>query len=215
MGTGGITKQTAAGTLVLNGSNTYGGTTIVNAGTHLVNGTHTGGGAYTIGAAGKLGGTGSIAAASLTASAGGKLTPGGDGVVGTAFTLALTGSMNLSASSNDSGAYLFDLASTIASDKVTLTSGTLNLGTLDFADFTFNALSGFGAGTYTLFDASSPISGALGNASGAIGDFTGTLSFDNINNDVLLTVVPEPTTGGLLAGSAGLLLGRRRRVRRA
>jgi autotransporter-associated beta strand protein len=47
-GTGSLVK-TGAGVLTLGGSNTYGGTTTVNAGTLRLTGTHSGGGAYTIG----------------------------------------------------------------------------------------------------------------------------------------------------------------------
>ena len=211
-GTSGITQQTVTGTLVLNGANTYTGTTTVNAGTMLVSGTHTAGaGTYVIGAAGTLGGNGSITATSLTTTAGSKLTPGETGVLGNAFTFALASGMNISASSNDTGAYIFDLATVGTSDKITLTLGTLDIGTLDFADFAFNAMGGFGAGTYVLFDASSAITGSIGTAAGMIGGFSSTLSIDNLNNDVLLTVVPEPSTWALLAFSLTTVLVFRRR----
>jgi autotransporter-associated beta strand protein len=205
-----VTKS-GASTWTLSSSNSYSGATVVTAGTLLVSGTHTGGGAYSV-TGGTFGGSGSITAASLTASAGTKLTAGGDGILSNTFTLSLAGGMDLSAASNNTGAYLFDLAGVSASDKITLTTGTLNVGTLDFADFTFNALSGFGAGTYVLFDAASAISGSIGTASGTIGGLSATLSIDSLNNNVVLTVVPEPGAAALLgAALSGLFFVRRNR----
>jgi autotransporter-associated beta strand protein len=208
-----LVKSGTGTTLTLAGNNTYDGTTAVNAGTLLVSGTHTGGGAYSVASLGKLGGDGNITAASLTVSAGGKLSPGGDGVLGHNFTFSLAGGMDLSASSNNTGAYLFDLGSSGSSDMITLATGTLNVGTLDFADFSFNTVSGFGGGSYVLFDASSSITGTIGTASGTIGGLAATLSIDSVNNNVLLTVVPEPNSVVLMA-SGVCLLGFARRVRR-
>ena len=214
---GGITAVATTGLTgiwTLDGANLYSGATTISAGTLLVNGTHTGGGAYAVTGAGKFGGNGSISAASLSMAAGTKLTPGGDGVAGNAFNLSLAGGANLSAASNNTGAYLFDLGSTGASDKFTLTTGTLNLGTLDFLDFSFNTLAGFGGGTYTLFDAASAITVTLGATTGTVGGLNATLSYDTLNNDILLTVVPEPNALALGLGGFGLLGVCRRRRRR-
>lgn len=207
-----ITKSNT-GKWTFSGANTYTGNTAVNAGVLLVNGTHNAGtGAYSVAGGGTLGGTGTITASGLVAAAGGKLSPGGDGVTSN-FTFSLTGNMDLTASSDNSGGYLFDLSTVNASDRIVLAAGTLNIGTLDFSDFTFTALTGFGGGTYILFDAASAITGSIGTATGTINGFDATLSLDSTNNDILLTVVPEASTTNLLAmtllGFLGAVLIRR------
>lgn len=216
VGTARVFALTKSGTSTwtLTGANTYTGNTVVSAGTLLVNGTHAAGtGTYSVASGGTLGGSGSITAASLAVAAGGKLAPGGNGAAAT-LAFSLTGGMDLSASSNDTGAYLFDLGPAGASDKITLAAGTLSLGTLDFADFTFTALSGFGAGTYVLFDAASSISATLGTTSGTINGAAATLSLDGVNNDIVLTVAPEPSSLALMAGALLALVGASRLSRR-
>jgi fibronectin-binding autotransporter adhesin len=97
-----------------------------------------------------------------------------------------------------SGAKLdYDLGSTEASDLISMPVAALTLGGTQFADFTFNPLDGFGPGTYVLIDAGS-ISGDLGELrSGTIGGNWAEISI--VGNDVVLTVVPEPSTLALLA----------------
>ncbi len=207
-----VTKS-GTSTWTLSGTNTYTGNTVVSAGTLLINGSHAAGsGTYSVNG-GTLGGSGSITAASLSLASGAKLAPGGDGAASNAFTFSLAGGMNLSAAS--SGAFLFDLAGASASDRVTITTGTLNVGTLDFSDFAFTALAGFGEGEYVLFDAASAIQGNIGAAAGTINGLTATLSIDSVNNNVLLTVVPEPGTTALVtAGLLGwMVFGIRRRIK--
>lgn len=215
VGTARVLAVTKSGTSTwtFSGTNTYTGNTVISAGTLLINGSHAAGsGAYSV-TGGVLGGSGSITAASLSLASGAKLAPGGDGAASNSFTFSLAGGMDLSAAS--SGAFLFDLAGVSASDRITLTTGTLNVGTLDFSDFAFTALSGFGQGEYVLFDAASAIQGSIGTASGTIDGLTGTLSIDSVNNNVILTVVPEPGTTVLVTAAllGWAVFGIRRRTR--
>jgi autotransporter-associated beta strand protein len=192
-----------SGTQILRGTSDYSGTTTISGGTLLVNGTHTGGGSYAV-AGGTLGGTGTIATknANVTVGAGSFLSPGASAGV---LTLGL-GSGTLDLSSIGSGALVFELGATDASDKVVLTSGILDIGTLDFTEFDFQTLPGSGLGTYTLFDAATAISGTIGVANGTVAGYHAVLWIDAANNDVLLSVVPEPSAIALLGlGLLGLL----------
>ena len=121
----------------------------------------------------------------------------------------------------DTGDLYFDLGSNLTPgttyDHVSMDGQTLTLGTLNFADFTFATETGFGAGSYTLFDASG-INGGLGTTTGVIGGFDATLSI--VSGDVLLNVtapgvvIPEPATmcalGLAVAGLGGYVRKRRR-----
>jgi hypothetical protein len=86
---------------------------------------------------------------------------------------------------------------------------------INFSNFNFTALPGFGEGTYTLFDAGT--SGTLGSTlTGQIGAYPGTISTDPFTSAVVLTVfaaVPEPGTVALLsvAGLAAAATALRRR----
>lgn len=209
----------------LTANNTFGGDVAITSGTLFVNGNQTGVGNYSIGATGTLGGSGSIAntnGRAVSAVAGAKFTPGSAaGVVGT-FTINLsnaTSTINLSLATNDTGAFVFDLASTAASDKLVLGTGggAISLGTVNGADFAFNQIAGFGTGVYTLIDLNRAVTGTIDTTSFSMANgYTGALSYDALNNDVLLTVVPEPSTWSAILGGLGLLVGmqqlRRRRL---
>jgi fibronectin-binding autotransporter adhesin len=69
-------EKAGTGIQILDGVNTYAGTTTVSSGTLLVNGTNSGGGAYSVASGAILGGTGGIGASVVTVGAGGFLAPG-------------------------------------------------------------------------------------------------------------------------------------------
>lgn len=155
----------------------------------------------------------------FTLGTGSTLTPGTSGV----GTLSFDGNLTLSATS----LFRFELGSDSTAgttyDQVKLLSsfgGTFDVGAgvVNFTNFAFTPLTGFGPGTYTLFDggfATTP-AGSLGSSlTGQINGFDATLSQSGSN--ILLTVtsaVPEPGTVVLLA-AAGLVVaaGFRRRSR--
>ena len=93
-------------------------------------------------------------------------------------------------------------------------SGGLNIGAgvLNFDDFSFTAGTGFNEGIYKLFGGTIAPTGTLGSS--LIGTISGKSSTISLSgNDVLLTVVPEPTTWGLLAFSLTTVMVLRRRRR--
>ncbi len=186
-GDGGLIKK-GSGSLVLSGADSYKGATSVEAGTLVVNGSLNAAGNVAVASGSTLAGTGSVG--SVSVSSGGHISAGGTSV----GTLTVAGDLTLS-----SGAKLdFDLGAVAASDKISATASTLSIVDLGFSNFTFNTALTFDAGVYTLIDASS-IVGSLNSSdlSGSLGGLTGTLSV--VGGDVVLTVVPEPSTLVLIA----------------
>ncbi|NLG19581.1 MAG: hypothetical protein GX556_19860, partial [Fibrobacter sp.] len=132
-GTGSLTKTGSSGTLVLSNTNTYTGATTVSYGTLMITGATNSSSAVSVAIGANLGGTGTVAG-TVNVAAGGIITPGNGG----AGTLK-TGALIL----NNTSVLNYELGTARDSIKVT---GNLTLdGTLNIT-----ALSGFGAGSYTL-----------------------------------------------------------------
>jgi fibronectin-binding autotransporter adhesin len=155
-------------------------------------------GGYSLGAGQTLAGGGTVKGNTVV-DAGGILSPGNaPGAVGT-----LTFSGNLFVVSGT--VFDFELASPSASDLISLPSSTLTLNGQQFSDFVFLPAAGFQTGTYTLIDAAS-IQGGLGaDLSGTIDGDAASISISGGN--LLLTVVPEPSTIAILLAGAACLLG--------
>jgi autotransporter-associated beta strand protein len=124
-GAGGLTKA-GAGTWVLTGNNTYGGTTTVSAGKLFANntsGTATSGGAVTIQNTATLGGTGAVAGG-VTIQTGGTIAPGAN-AIGTLGTGALSvgGTFQWEIDTTNPGTPLADLLN--ANGNLSLTGSTL------------------------------------------------------------------------------------------
>ena len=185
-GSGSLTKV-GSGALLLTGSNTFTGGTAVQSGRLVVNGSLIG--PLTVGG-GILSGTGYLS--SVTVTPGGQLAPGGP-----------LGVMNISGSLNlELGAVMdYELDTPSTSDQILMPTGDLILSGQPVFDFT--PTSDFGQGTYVLIEAGST-SGTFLSSNVVIDGYPATLSEQG--NEIVLTVVPEPSTLALL-GSALLGLG--------
>jgi autotransporter-associated beta strand protein len=205
---GGLVEKTGAGTAVLSGNNTYTSITTVSAGTLIIDGTTSGQGQYTVASGATLGGSGTIGTLDSDVIINGILSPGNS--PGT-LTMDL-GTGNLDVSGAES--LVFELGT--SSDLVSLTTGTLELGTgaIGFSDFAFSDSGGLTNGQYVLFDTGSAISGTLNGAdlSGSIGSLTGTLEVINGGQDLALNVIPEPSTLILVGLALGTLVFFRRKA---
>jgi autotransporter-associated beta strand protein len=205
--TGGV--HINGGTLVVGdlGSVLNAGAVTVNfAGSLLVNGALSGATSITVKEGATLGGTGTISGAGLTIAEGAVFDPVGD------LTFAL-GSSTLDLSTASFGGLRFSLGET--SDRIVLKSGAVSLGSgFSLGDFAFTDRGGFAPGAYVLLDTNADIFGSLGSTTGTVFGLDATLSFANGANgrdDLILTVVPEPSSAILLLGGLGFLAAPRRR----
>jgi autotransporter-associated beta strand protein len=218
LGAGGLTKSQDS-TWTLAGANTLGGVIFLERGTLVLNGSITG--VSQVSVSGRLAGSGSITVAatgSVNLQNGGEFSPGDSLAPGNLRVAVSSGGVvDLTSGITDpldTFGLIFDLATPATSDKITITGGALSIGTgvLEFNDFKFNALGGYAPGDYTLFDGDTAIIGTLGpNRNGLAGQFLANIQFGDSNKDIVLHVIPEPTSAILLVGSLGLLINRRRR----
>jgi autotransporter-associated beta strand protein len=144
-GAGGLIK-TGAGVLNLNGTNTYTGSTTVNAGTLLVNGSLAGG-PVGVASGGTLGGTGVISGA-VTVNAGGTMAPGGLGklTVNNNLTLAGGSSTAMQVQHSPRTNSSVTISGSLTNGGTLLVNGGLDLAAGDTFKL-FNAASYFGTFT--------------------------------------------------------------------
>jgi hypothetical protein len=218
-GTGDLTMTGAINNLERT-TNINGGRLIINSATTSFS-SHNGTTAISVNNGGTLGGTGTIttlAGDNIVVADGGKLEAGLDGSAGKLTMALANATLDISAATAGVGTgwLRFDLgANTTAGttyDQFDLTGGALKIGTanLSFADFDFNAIAGFGAGNYTLFQTTTAIDGSLSDSnSGTINGLSSSLSISG--NNLILTAVPEPSTWALIACSLATLVVLRRR----
>jgi len=200
-GTGGLTKS-GSGTLTLSGSNAYTGTTVVNAGTLLVNGSTNSGSAVTVAIGATLGGSGNIGG---PATVSGSLSPDNSpGVLtfGQSLTLESTSTTLLELNGRTRGSQYDGINVTGAltyGGNLTITIGTQFLSDTDTFDlFSFGSQGGNLNGVN--------LAGAYGNGvftlSGSQWSYTDSSSniwsFDQVSGDLAFAAVPEPGTYAFL-----------------
>jgi autotransporter-associated beta strand protein len=200
-GPGSLVKA-GLGTLVLTPlcAASYAGDTMVNAGTLEVQGTVDG--ANTVISGGTLAGNGGVSASGtvgIDLNAGGKISPGTTATpIGTLAMSSSVGEVNVvdAVTPAASGALVFDLDTPVASDKISINLGALNIGSgvLGIDDFAFTLKPGFGVGTYTLFQSTTAILGTLAsNVTATIGGFKATLAKSADTFALELVVAPLTT----------------------
>jgi len=207
-------EKSGDGVWILTGDSTYNQNTVISGGTFQMDGTHTNataGRGYTVQAGGTLAGSGSIALTdgSIVIEQGGFLSPGSS--PGTLSLSLGTGTLDISdaVSLANSEALIFELGT--LSDLVAI-DGSLTIGTglLEFDDFVFIGIAGFGVGTYDLFTTTGGIIGTLGTGlTGTINGFDANLLISG--NSLQLNVIPEPQTGLLVLIGIGVLALRSRK----
>ncbi len=227
----GSVAQNGPGTVTLSATNTYAGSTAVNAGTLLVNG-RTGSGTVTVAAGATLGGTGRIGdgtGGALTVLAGGTVAPGDGtsaGVLtldsnqtatfagGSTLRIAVGSSTTSGSQFRTLGAASIDLTGLTVGSRlnIVLTDvGPLQMGSL----YTLSVLSAEGTGSILYPGGFDPSLFSV-TATNFSADGSGFLIAGTAHSlDLTFTPVPEPAAV-LAAGAAGLgLLGLARRRRRS
>ena len=208
------------GILLLSAANPYTGATVISNGT------------LQLGAAGSIGNSSAIRLATLTSTAdvsavsfhlaagqqlsgigtlqgglimdaGASLNPGNS-----PGTLNVSGDLTLATGTTN----YFELVGPATSDLV-LVGGTLNLGGIQFGDFAWIPDAGVGTNeqTYVLFHSSTGVAGSLGAVTnGLVGSSSAYLHVNGANDELQLTVIPEPGTVSTLGLFAIAALLRRR-----
>ena len=196
---GGILVKAGAGTLSLNGTNTYSGSTKVAAGTLLLNGANTGGGMITVdGTGATLGGTGGTTSAVFVRN--GTLNPGGNG--GAAGSAANVGTLSVgSLQFTNASLAVFDIARANLYDQL-VSSGQVTLGG-SVLSVTIDPQASFTQGQ--VLDLIHLTGGRLngtfaGITNGGVYTFSGD-PFQAVytSTDFQLVAVPEPSTVLLVA----------------
>lgn len=230
--TSGLTKQ-GAGLMVVSGENTYGGPTLINAGSFFANYTgvnalasSTGSSNVTVASIGTLGGYGKIGTGASLVTVNGRLNPGDTTLSDTRDTLTINGSLTLgsAAITNLEIATLADFDKVVVSAHAIL-DGTINLDftgfnsalfansfTLDVFDWDTVNVTGFTVGNGT--------TGDLKLVGVDYGGHTGSWDFSQFTTSGLgggsitwnATSIPEPSRALLLMFAIGALTLRRRKA---
>jgi autotransporter-associated beta strand protein len=191
-GRGGLALAiSGSGSQILSGPNTYTGPTTINLGNLTVNGSLVS--PVRVNSGGILSGTGSLT--TVTVTTGGTLSPGNP-----LGSMQMSGTLSLLP-----GAVMdYELDTPGTSDAISMSSGELVLSSQQFSDFNFTWTSNFGQGTFDLIAFTSR-SGSLGqNTSGTIDGLPASIAVRG--DELVLNVVPEPSTATLLgAGVLGLI----------
>jgi autotransporter-associated beta strand protein len=188
--TAGIEK-TGAGTLILSNSNTYDGSTIVSAGTLLINGNQTAAnGSVTVAAGATLGGSGTLGGATTIT---GILAPGNSiGILNVAANTTWQGALAAGSTTD----WKFELGGSNAADLLNITGNFLKDSSLG-TKFRFDFLGSAATGTFKLVDWSGTTGFIAENFTytNLGGGNTGSFAFND--SQLEFTVVPEPGTWAL------------------